>query len=241
MNTVRSVLAASVIAAGFASPAVAQAADPVLAAVRAQVSAAVRADVAFTVETISNRGGSPERWLEAYDGLRPAGQRWTLIQKNGAAPDANERVDYPKRMVTKQPPTGLAQISAVMAAGAGTKLSESAGEVVYRFTEVPAGTLLEQGNDVSRHHDLEITVSVKGRPALTRAVFVAPQPFNASFVSVRESRTEYDYGLDARGFLVPERQAVVVKGSRPFGRVDVTHSRTFRDVSYRGPQTAQGR
>jgi hypothetical protein len=112
-----------------------------------------------------------------FDGAQPPGKRWSLMRVNDAAPSQSETNDFQALYKSNLLPPTYAMVETVVTPDA-QKLSENADEAQYRISQMPTGTTVVKGLDLSKYTIADVTVDKRGAEPFVNMVRVyAPKEF----------------------------------------------------------------
>lgn len=163
-----------------------------------------------TVSTTAT-GQSPSVAVYDYNPRRPASERLTLLSLNGT-PATAEQVAKARRRA--QPFVGYGELAKWIASPA-TRTQSRPGQVTYRFTQLPAGTLRLNDHDASAQSTAEAVVNTAGPVPFVETVRIASsKPFRMMMVArVDTLAVTRHYRLAANGVPMIERTDTVMTGS----------------------------
>ena len=135
--------------------------------------------------------------------------RWTLLEKDGRAPDADELEDYREKQTRRSRGDTAPDVTKQLDLGSAEKVSEDEERVAYRFQLKPGAE-----DDSTAAHLRSTFTFHKPTRSVERVVLASVEPFSPMLaVKIREVSTTMEYSLpsDERPSLL-RRIVVRVRG-----------------------------
>lgn len=234
----RSIPAAASLALVAACLPFAAAADTLIDRLRAEAAELSPEDFAVTRIYTDNSGDTRHR-LARFDPTKPAGERWTLLERNREAPSAKYKKRYESR---KRPaPESYARVANFLA-GDLELSDETEAHRIYRLERLGAGSIVFEDEDISAHLSGEIWVNIAAdRPFVEEVRFFVADSFKPHFLATVEAGEGImRFGRDAAGRPLLLQREFRVQGSKLFGSLDYAVANRYRDHRYvKGTATAE--
>lgn len=155
-------------------------ADPLQDRVLAGMKGTDTSDVAFVSTFRSERTGSAASEIVTRHDPRAA-PHWSVLRVDGKAPTAKQSSDILKA-ATREPTPGYARVARWFGAPA-KRVAEAPGQVTYRFTGLPKGTIKMGSHDASSDTIADAVVNTAGpQPYVERVRFTSAKPFRMMLV-----------------------------------------------------------
>lgn len=174
-------------------------------------------DYTFTrtvrVEQISGEKTEQKVIVDRWDPTKPADQRWSLVSTDGRAPTAEELKNYRKGSPERKVPN-YGRVALYLSA-APTSGTDAQGRTVYRFTQLPAQTIMVAGTDLSASANGEATVNGTGPAAFVEQMrFTLTKSTRVKLVAqVERFESKTRYRLMPDGKPVPAEQTSDATGT----------------------------
>ena len=166
--------------------------DQVIAGARSQLPLAFER----TTHVVQVGGGTRTvtHRIERWDGAA-----WSIVSINGKPPTASDIREQAKA-VAAQPIPGYHRLAGLLAA-ATTRDTDAQGRSVLIIPQLPPGTVVNAGTDISAHLRAEaIVVTNAGQPWVQRLTLTNREPFKMSWaLKVLAFEQVSEYQLDASG------------------------------------------
>jgi hypothetical protein len=211
MNTKQTLTIIAVLCLGSATTALAQQnQDALKQRVLTQAQSVSADDYAFTrtIRTDQTSGGKTEKKVvvEKFDPTKPAGERWTLVLVDGAAPSADALNRFRKESAKRRIVPGYHRLAGYFGTPA-TVLSDSRGRTVFHFTALPKDTVKVMDTDVSQNATADASVSEANGVPFVEQVHVTIKPMRLKLVMKLqkfESSSRYRIGPEGKPLLMEQ-------------------------------------
>lgn len=161
----------------------------------AAAAAVSPADLAFErVTRLERKGGGSkvkETRVERWDGAH-----WSVVSINGAAPSSAAKSKAERENIVP----GYHQLARIMAAATEQRL-DADGRIVLLVPELPKGSVVADGKDISEHLRGEAVLGTRGdAPWVERLTVTAHESFKLNLlIKVTKFEQVNDYRLDSTG------------------------------------------
>ncbi len=159
-------------------------------------------DYAFTRTTHSEAKWNSKTFknvtVERFDPTKPADARWTLVSVDGAPPSAARLRKYRKRAAKRRIVPGYHRLANYFGAPAIAS-TDAEGRTVFRFDDLPKGSVSIREKDLSAMARAEATVSDAGGAPFVEQVRVTIPPRQALVFQIDGYETTFHYRIGAGG------------------------------------------
>jgi hypothetical protein len=148
-----------------------------------------------TTHVVEVGGGtrSETRRIDRWDG-----RGWTLISVNGKPPRASE-IRTQARLSNGEPVPGYHRLGALLGAATERRI-DADGRTVFSVPQLPPGTVISDGTDISSHLKAEAyVVTNRTQPWVQQLRMTAREPFKLGWIKVLTFDQISDYKLDSAG------------------------------------------
>lgn len=130
-----------------------------------------------TATDFDSKGNPKNHTVAQYDGSQPEGQRWSLMMLDNRAPSLRDINNF-STTFNKVPSLPCYSSMAAYLERNPKKISEKAGLVTYRVTNLPPGSTMLKGHDVSKFLMADLVIDQNAAQPYLREVHIfAPEPF----------------------------------------------------------------
>ena len=166
----------------------------------------VRSEAVWNSKTFRNVS------VEKFDPNKPADARWTLVSVNGAAPSAAELRKYRKKAAKRRVVPGYHRLGNYFGAPAIAS-TDAQGRTVFRFDDLPKGSVSILEKDLSAIASAEATVSDADGAPFVEQVRVTVPPRRAFAFKIDGYETTFHYRIGPGGKPLLSKTTSGISGS----------------------------
>ena len=197
-------------------------------------------DYAFTrtIKTDQTSRGEVEHHIsiEKFDPTQPSQSRWTLVSINGGPPPADELKRYQSDSAKRRVP-GYYRLAGYFGAES-TNSTDSQGRTVFRFNDLPKGTVTVFDTDVSQKATVDAAVAGTNDAPFVEEVRLTVTPMRIKLIAKLnkyESVGRYSIGPEGKPLLMEQTSDMSGSG---FGQEGSAHTVvTYSDYRFLGKKT----
>jgi len=167
-------------------------------------------DYAFTrtIRTEQVSGGKTEKKVsvERFDPTKPAGERWTLVSMDGAAPAPDALKHFRTEAAKRRVVPGYARLAGYFGTPA-TASTDARDRTVFRFSALPKGTLMVLDSDVSQNATVDASVDEANGVPFAEQIHVTVKPMRLKLImklEKYESISRYRIGPEGKPLLTEQ-------------------------------------
>ena len=205
MNTIPTTTIVALLCLGSAANGFAQQTkDELKQRILAQAQSVSANDYAFTQTTRSEAtliGKTIKAVsIEQFDPTKPEDARWTLVSVNGAPPSATQLRKYRKKAAKRRVVPGYHRLANYFGAPA-TVSSEADGKTVFRFANLPKGSVSINETDLSHLASAEVSVAEADGGTFVEQVNFTLKPRRTHVIDRYETTFHYRIGPGGKPIL----------------------------------------
>ena len=197
-------------------------------------------DYAFTrtSRSESTSGGKTETkvTVETFDPTKPADARWTLVSVDGAPPSAEAASRFRKEAAKSGVVPGYHRLANYLGSPA-TASTDTRGRTVFRFENLPKGSVSLIGTDISQNATAEVVLGEANATPFAEQVRISVKPMRLKLlmkIERFESSARYRIGTDGRPVLTEGTNEMAGSGMGKAGTMRTTT--TYSDYKPIGRQ-----